>query len=345
MPTAVPESVASEPPVAVELERTLDHLAKSLEPPEFSRHVAGICSTTEELDQLRAELATLRRNHDVLKSKFSDLSEEVRSAGNLQREMLDRPLPTICGATANAVQRPAGPVSGDLCQVFRLDSHRIGILLADATGHGVPAALLTTYAKAFFCGPKSHALGASPSARLEQLNEAIAAFDLTDCQFMTAVYAVFDERTRMLRWARGGAPYPLLFRANGITTELHGSGPILGIGAEAEFEDCELQLEPGDVLMLHTDGLDFLSDPHAPRPLVTAPATTCWSESLAGAGKPPVLDQLATIIAEAASNGLLEDDISIVTLAVDPPVGQPRGESVELPTTIGPRDPQYQAGT
>jgi len=324
MPTAVSESVANEPPVAVELERTLDHLAKSLEPPEFSRHVAGICSTTEELDQLRAELATLRRNHDVLKSKFSDLSEEVRSAGNLQREMLDRPLPTIRGATAHAVQRPAGPVSGDLCQVFRLDSHRIGILLADATGHGVPAALLTTYAKAFLCSPKSNAPGASPSARLEHLNEAIAAFDLTDCQFMTAVYAVFDERTRLLRWARGGAPYPLLFRANGTTAELQGSGPILGIGAEAGFEDCEVQLDPGDVLMLYTDGLDFLSATQARRPRVMAPATTSWSESLAGAGKPAVLDQLTAMIAEAATNGLLEDDISIVTLAVDPMEEQPK---------------------
>ncbi len=317
MPTATAVPTATEPTVAVELERTLHHLEESLEAPAFARQVAGICSSTQELDQLRAELAALRRSHDTLKSRFSDLNEEVRSAGKLQREMLDRPLPTICGATAAAIQRPAGPVSGDLCQVFRLDSRRIGILLADATGHGVPGALLSTFAKASLCGPQSTPPGAAPSAKLQQLNDAIAAFNLTDCQFMTAIYAVFDEQTRVLRWARGGAPYPLVFGADGSITQLRGNGPILGIGAEGGFDDCEVQLKAGDTLMLHTDGLDFLPESQTqPRsPLVYDSGD--WRESLTDGGGQPVLDQLTGLISTAATAGVLEDDISIVTLTLE----------------------------
>src|SRR5947208_1224161 len=101
----------------------------------------------QEMDGLRAELNLLRRRDETLNFYMQRLDEELRLAARLQQDFLPKSLPELGPVRFQSLFRPAGYVSGDLFDVMRLDEKRIGFYVADAVGHGMPAALLTMFVK------------------------------------------------------------------------------------------------------------------------------------------------------------------------------------------------------
>ncbi len=235
-------------------------------------------SGNTSLDELRGRLAMVERYHtlirgmerelarmqqltDRLNDHFHEIDEEMKLAGRLQRDFLPDLSEPIQGVRFGSIYRPATWVSGDMFDVFRIDEHHTGVYLADAVGHGMAAGLLTMFIKRIIMPKRIHAHGyevVSPSTVLATLNDALAEKELPNCQFVTGCYGVIDHRAGTFTFARGGHPYPLLVTADGVASHLTVPGGLLGLFVGAEFPERVVQLDPGDKVVLLTDGIEHV---------------------------------------------------------------------------------------
>lgn len=269
-----------------------------------------------EVEALKSELNSLRRRDETLNFYMHRLDEELRLAARLQQDFLPKMLPQLGPVHFHTLFRPAGYVSGDLYDVTRLDERRIGFYIADAVGHGMPAALLTMFIK--------HALVTkeisgndyrllAPSETLARLNTALIDQNLSQAAFATALYGVVDVQTLEVTIARAGHPNPLLLRDDGLIETLESEGPLLGIFPNEPFADIHVTLCPGDRLVLYTDGIEVaFCDDHSLD-------TQHWREELQLRSELPT-DRLLREFAERIDNesGSLEpkDDLTVVVLEV-----------------------------
>ncbi|MEX0655446.1 MAG: PP2C family protein-serine/threonine phosphatase [Phycisphaeraceae bacterium] len=237
-------------------------------PPGVDPAVAGLMlrslwSQSPVLRQLQAEVRLLRQQQGGLTGEMDKLDEELRLAAQLQREFLPENLPAMDGLEFHVLWRPASYVSGDIYDVMRLDEHHLGFFVADAVGHGVPAALLTMFIKRSLHTkvidaslPAGYRL-LEPSETMAQLNRDLLQHNRGQVRFTTACYGVIDSRTQTLTLARGGHPYPLLLRADGGTETIDPDGPLLGVFEDEPFEQASVQLHPGDRMLLYSDGFEM----------------------------------------------------------------------------------------
>lgn len=218
-------------------------------------------SVAREVDALRAELDAVRRRDDALYTYLRKMDEELRMAARLQRDFLPKTMPQVGRVRFHTLFRPAGYVSGDLYDVTRLDETRVGFYMADAVGHGVPAALLTMFikhalqTKEIDPGGKGYRL-LEPGETLRRLNDRLIDQNLSHSTFATALYGTVDVETLDVTIARAGHPHPILVRADGRTESLAVEGPLLGIFPNEAYQSCGARMRPGDRLFVYTDGLD-----------------------------------------------------------------------------------------
>ena len=229
-------------------------------PPEhFCLVIQTLASQVDSISHLRQELSITRRHHGGLLGQIDKLDEELRLAARVQREFLPTEVPQLEDTSVEVFFRPASYVSGDIYDCQRLDEHHIALWIADVVGHGVPAALLTMFVK--------HALPTKDiienQYRIVPPNEALSRLNIEMThrpgggnRFATAVYALINTQTNTLQIARAGHPFPILLRADGSAVNLEPDGALLGIFAEEQFELTTIQLEPGDRLVLYSDGFE-----------------------------------------------------------------------------------------
>lgn len=230
--------------------------------PELLRHVLGVISGYQQVvRQFQREVRLFQRLDSRLNGQFSEIDEEMRLASRIQRDFLPKRLPAVGPAAFATLYRPATWVSGDLYDVFRLDENHVGFYVADAVGHGMPAALLTMFIKRSMETKRIADDGyrlLSPEETMGSLNRALLDASLSASQFTTAIYAMLNVCTLELRFARGGHPHPLLLHADGRTTEPEVGGGLLGVTPEATYDRGTIQLAPGDKLILYSDGLEMV---------------------------------------------------------------------------------------
>lgn len=228
-------------------------------PEELAGRLAGLAAARPIVDQLQRENALLRKCDSGLNSQISQLDEEMRLAARLQVDFLPRAMPEVNGCSFSVLFRPAAYVSGDIYDATRLDEDHIGFYVADAVGHGMPAALLTIFIKRTLQGKEI--VGSSyrivpPDEALAHLNNELLHQQLSLCQFVTMAYFVFNTRTLELQYARAGHPLPMLLKANGQMSELQADGALLGVFPDEKFPLTRHQLEPGDSVLVYSDGFE-----------------------------------------------------------------------------------------
>ena len=248
------------PPSSADAKSLLERVNRNITLAELRGRLATIERYHEHLTRLERELGRMDELSGRLHNHFKDAEREMRLAARLQREYLpniDEPVGNVC---FRALYRPATWVSGDMFGVFRVDRNHTGFYVADVVGHGMAASLLTIYIKqALEPNPagKRPAEHYEPSHALESLNAALAGLALPSCQFVTACYAVFDHRTHTLRYAGAGHPYPIRITRDHGLTDLPAAGGLLGVLPQERFLTHEVQLDPGDKLILYSDGLEL----------------------------------------------------------------------------------------
>ncbi len=216
-----------------------------------------------EIDRLQKELALTARIAEGVQEEIGRVDEELQMAAMVQREFLPRELPDVGGTRLAAMWRPAGYVSGDIYDVLRLDEHHLGLFIADAVGHGVPAALLTMVICRSLPTKEVAADGSyrlvPPGEALARLNRFMVSRQGRTARFATAVYAIYDARTRTARIASAGHPAVMhLSAADGDRRmqEISSTGGLLGIFEEETYEEHRVTLAPGEALVLHSDGFE-----------------------------------------------------------------------------------------
>jgi phosphoserine phosphatase RsbU/P len=212
-----------------------------------------------EINVLREEVEALRKRDESLNYYMNRLDEEMRLAARLQQDFLPKSLPQLGQIHFHTLFRPAGYVSGDLYDVMRLDERHVGFYMADAVGHGIPAALLTMFIKNALVTKEITAAGyrlLKPSQSMLKLNEVLLSQKLSHATFATAAYGHINTETLQVVFSRGGHPKPILLKSSGELEYVGGDGGLLGIFDDETFDDCTLQLETGDRLFIYSDGME-----------------------------------------------------------------------------------------
>lgn len=178
--------------------------------------------------------------------------EELKRAREIQQMLLPTTLPQLAGTQISGAWQPASEVGGDYFDVIQLDEKRLGICLGDVAGKGITAALLMANLQASF---RAFATGeASPQVVCTKLNKFLCA-NTASGKFVTFFYAVLDAQARTLTYENAGHSPGLLLRSNGTWESLRGGGAALGALPDWIYQDHAAKLEPGDKLLLSTDGI------------------------------------------------------------------------------------------
>lgn len=195
----------------------------------------------------------------MTKALADNLTEQLRLAGLVQQDFLPAKLPNTDETRWATVFLPAEWVSGDIYDVARIDEEHIGFYVADVVGHGMPAALLTIFLKQALVmretDANSHRV-VPPAEVVKNLNLRMTAQKLSGYQFATCCYCLLNTRTLQLTYARAGHPYPVVIRLGERPKQLEVRGSLLGIFEQAEYVEETVQLQPGDKLLLYSDGAE-----------------------------------------------------------------------------------------
>jgi phosphoserine phosphatase RsbU/P len=220
-----------------------------------------------ERDRLHAELEAsnrrLRENVEELEEACGLLEEQsqllhadLRRAALIQRALLPQAPPHTPGLTIHALYRLSQTVGGDLYDVVRLDRRHVAVLIADAAGHGLSAAMLAVLFRSRLAMLDADVHEpARPGQVLELANRTLLQGFTPQGLFLTAAYCLIDTAESKVAIASAGHPPLILQRGSGELERLFHTGPALGLYPDARFTEQELRLEPGDRLLLHTDGL------------------------------------------------------------------------------------------
>jgi sigma-B regulation protein RsbU (phosphoserine phosphatase) len=234
------------------------HLIRPFLPVELLVLVKSLLRIKALQDRVIEQTAELRRIHRRLEYAYEQLDQELLFARKIQQSFLPRTLPTAPGTRFAVKMEVSGRVGGDFYDVFRLDEQTIGFYVADAMGHGVPASLLTIYVKKGIVTKDILEHGyrlVEPGEVLHRLNVDLLEQQLSENPFITMVYFTWNYRDRKLTYARAGHPYPLVVPKRGPMRPLACEGTLLGV-FDTEFPSAETHLEPGDRLIIFTDGID-----------------------------------------------------------------------------------------
>jgi sigma-B regulation protein RsbU (phosphoserine phosphatase) len=188
---------------------------------------------------------TVRRDQELL-----EIQNELDVARRIQLSLLPGDFPDSPAFQVAARYVPMNSVAGDFYDFLVADASHAGILIADVSGHGVPAALIASMVKMAAVAQRTDA--AHPGRLLTGMNRALCGN--TQGQYVTAACVHLDAGSRELRYAAAGHPAMLMLR-RGTVTEVAENGLLLAAVDGVEYLDCSVPIEPGDRLLLYTDGL------------------------------------------------------------------------------------------
>jgi phosphoserine phosphatase RsbU/P len=188
------------------------------------------------------------------------LEGELKIAHEVQTQLFPRAAPELPGVTLYGICRPARGVSGDYYDFLKLAEDQVGLVLGDVSGKGIFAALLmagiqsAVHANLYdghFPGGQSN--GVSPASMVARLNRQLYA-STPEEKYATFFYAVYDARSHTLTYTNAGHPAPVLFRGESLL-RLDRGGTVMGLFPSASYEQAQVRVDPGDVLLAFTDGL------------------------------------------------------------------------------------------
>jgi serine phosphatase RsbU (regulator of sigma subunit) len=257
----------------------------------------------------------LRGAREQLALQLFTIQKELETARQIQLSILPHQIPQIEGLDIAARYIPMTSVAGDFYDFIVVDDKHVGILVADVSGHGMPAALIASMLKIALAAEVSHA--AHPEQVLLGLNQALCG--KFQHHYVTAAYTYFDMEKGTLTYAGAGHP-PLLVwgpSREGVR-DVTENGLFLGKFDFASYTSVELSLAPDDWVLLYTDGI-----PETTNPTLTEFGDERFRQFLASAPYDSVnhfADQLLAEVSRWSARGSedLDDDITMVAVRVKP---------------------------
>jgi serine phosphatase RsbU (regulator of sigma subunit)/predicted ester cyclase len=212
----------------------------------------------EEWSQANTLHTTLERLEQETRAR-ERVEQDLRVARNIQQASLPREVPQLEGWQISPFYQPAREVGGDFYDFFKLEDGRLGLIVGDATGHGMPAALVMASARSMLHAV-AQASDYSPGEVLRMTNDPLVT-DIPPNMFVTCLYAILDPKSGHLSYANAGHDLPYLRRRNGEAEELRARGMPLGLMPGMSYEEKETILEAGEAALFYSDGLVEAHDP------------------------------------------------------------------------------------
>jgi serine phosphatase RsbU (regulator of sigma subunit) len=267
----------------------------------------------EEWSESSGLADAMRRRLERERIERERIEQELQVARRIQQASLPKEVPEPEGWQITPYYQPAREVGGDFYDFHHLSEGRVGLVVGDATGKGVPAALVMSTT----CGMLQSAARAldssSPGEVLAQVNETLFA-RIPSNMFVTCFYAILDPKSATLSYANAGHDLPYLWRG-GDAKELRARGMPLGLMPGMSYEEKEIVLEPRDNVLLYSDGLVEAHDPKGEMvgfPRLRALVSEQGEEGSLG---DLCLEKLYSFVGEGWEQ---EDDITFLTLRRSP---------------------------
>jgi serine phosphatase RsbU (regulator of sigma subunit)/predicted ester cyclase len=196
----------------------------------------------------------------LMEQRRERIEQELLVARRIQHASLPEEVPTLEGWQISPYYQPAREVGGDFYDLFDLEGGRLGVVVGDATGKGMPAALVAE-ATSNMLRALAQGLGSSsPGEVLSRVNETLLA-RIPSNMFVTCFYAILDAKSGSLTYANAGHDLPYLPRRNGDVEELRARGMPLGLMSGMGYEEKEIVLDAGEAALFYSDGLVEAHDP------------------------------------------------------------------------------------
>lgn len=220
----------------------------------------GFMSIGRKLSDLefeRDEIEFLAATADLTASAIYNLglrkqAQEYEEAREIQERLLPKQIPQVPGLEISGSSRPARIVGGDYFDVFRLSERRLGLCVGDVAGKGMPAALLMANLQAVVKALATDDI--SPETLVAKANRVMWV-NTTEDKFITLFYALVDAERRTLQFTNAGHNAPVLTRQDGTQVRLEEGGLIVGAFQESVYTQGQIDLRPGDRLVMFTDGI------------------------------------------------------------------------------------------
>jgi serine phosphatase RsbU (regulator of sigma subunit) len=255
------------------------------------------------------------------------LDDEMRKVGDIQRRLLP-PTPRIAGYAMAVHYATSTRAGGDYYDFFPLPDARLGVLIADVSGHGTPAAVVMAMMRVLM---HSDTAPLDPPERvLTELNRSLSR-NILQGQFVTACYATIEEGTGRIEYACAGHNPPLLLRGDrGVVEEMSdGGGLPLGIEPAATYGCGIARLAPGDSVLFYTDGLTEAMDREGH--MLGVERVVDLLAARRGADTGALRDALVDEVVRHGGGGPLADDMTLVVIQRD------QAASAEIPPSLAAR--------
>lgn len=195
------------------------------------------------------------RQGSQAKEQLSALHYELSVATRIQQSILPGkfpPFPDRKEFTIFASMTPARAVGGDFYDFFFIDQRRLGFVIGDVSGKGVPAAIFMAVCRTLL---RATAMQSASAGECLRYVNSVLCRQSDPAMFVTIFYGILDTKTGELEYSVGGHNPPYLLSASGEVTTIEGTGVIVGILDTAEYGTDKAQLSPGDAIFLYTDGV------------------------------------------------------------------------------------------
>lgn len=203
-----------------------------------------------------AQIAFIRKSEQE-HSQLESIKNDLVIAGEIQRTILPNRFPPFPDLAATvdvyASMTPAKDVGGDFYDLFRIDEHRFGFVIADVSGKGVPASLFMAVSRTLL---RATGLRGIPSAECIAYVNKLLCKESLDAMFVTAFYGIYDCRTGTVDYTNAGHTPPYLLRHDGsiVAVEVD-TNFVIGVFDDFAYQSGQLNMEKGDALVLYTDGV------------------------------------------------------------------------------------------
>ncbi len=284
----------------------------------------GVLQRQAAHDRLKRHLVLEQALKQAASRELARTQEEHELAVQLQRAFLPPVLPSTQDVVMARLFRPVGGLSGDIYDAALIDGHTLAFFVADACGHGLPAAMLTMLIGRTL--PMKETVGLQavpvpPGEALRRLNAQFMQRRSLDSALVTAMYGMMDVRDGTVLLAGAGHPAAACI-SGGQMRLIHSEGPAIGLFDDADFPHVRFTLQPGETLLLHTDGFEqaFVNeqDRHSRRRRPTELYRDAFVELFAhdaGEDLPAAMDAMADRLDQQHGSLHQIDDITLLAIA------------------------------
>jgi len=255
----------------------------------------------------------LKIKHDQQGRIMAEVDTDLSAAHEIQKKLQPVSFPKSEIYDIAGIQIPCKKVGGDYFDIVKLKDGRLGLLVADVAGKGVGGSLIMSNLQG--CFRQVAVDTASPNAVFNKMNEVVKSAASIQHFFVTAWYGIFNPMDRSLIYANAGHGLPVLCTNTGKTSLLEGGEVPLGIMSDSQWSETKINLKPGDILCVYTDGITEATRPGTDE-MFEEKGIISVMERVYDQDSQTICDRLLSSCREYAGGGDFDDDWTILVLKI-----------------------------